>query len=89
LLAMSPYAHVGDGADYPPILVRSFEHAYQIGADWQAAKMVARWQAASGRPDSAYLDVVLHSKVKLLSSATLRADALSFFAYENQRGPRP
>jgi prolyl oligopeptidase len=89
LLAMSPYAHVGDGADYPPILVRSFEHSYQIGADWQAAKMVARWQAASGRPDSAYLDVVLHSKVKPLSSATLRADALSFFAYENQRGPRP
>jgi prolyl oligopeptidase len=89
LLAMSPYAHVLNGVDYPPILVRSFEHAYQIGADWQAAKMVARWQTATGRLDSAYLDIVQNTSEKPLRSATLRADALSFFAYENQRAPRP
>jgi prolyl oligopeptidase len=89
LLAMSPYAHVREGVDYPPILVRSFERAYQIGADWQAAKMVARWQAATGRPDSAYLDVVQNAKEKPLNSATLRSDALSFFAYANQRTPDP
>jgi prolyl oligopeptidase len=89
LLAMSPYAHVRDGTPYPPILVRSFEHAYQVGVDWQAAKMVARWQAATGRPDSAYLDIVQNTEEKPSNSATLRADALSFFAYENQRAPRP
>jgi prolyl oligopeptidase len=85
LLAMSPYAHVRAGANYPPILVRSFDHAYQIGDQWQAAKMVARWQAATGRTDSAYLDVVQTSAGNPRNATTLRADALHFFAYENSR----
>jgi prolyl oligopeptidase len=84
LLAMSPYVHVREGADYPPILVRSFEHARGIGADWQAAKMVARWQAAAGR-DAAYLDIVQDSPANSRTTATLRADAICFFAYENRR----
>ncbi len=85
LLAMSPYAHVRDGVAYPPILVRSFEHSYQVGADWQAAKMVARWQSATNRPDSAYLDVVGDSSSDTRTQADLREDALAFFSYENAR----
>jgi prolyl oligopeptidase len=84
LLAMSPYAHVRDGATYPPILVRSFQH-YLIGADWQAAKMVARWQAATNRPGSAYLDIVGDSSADTRTQADLREDALAFFSYENSR----
>jgi prolyl oligopeptidase len=85
LLAMSPYAHVRDGVDYPPILVRSFEHAYAVGADWQAAKMVARWQAATKRPDSAYLDIVGSASDDARTAADLRTDMLAFFSYENAR----
>jgi prolyl oligopeptidase len=84
LLAMSPYAHVRDGAAYPPILVRSFEN-YQFGSDWQAAKMVARWQAATNRPDSAYLDIAGGSNSDTRTPADLREDALAFFSYENAR----
>ncbi len=85
LLAMSPYAHVRHGVAYPPILVRSFEHAYQVGADWQAAKMVARWQSATNRPGSAYLDIVGDSSSDTRTQADLRKDALAFFSYENAR----
>jgi hypothetical protein len=65
--------------------VRSFERAYHIGSDWQAAKMAARWQIATGRPDSAYLDILQSAANDRRSSSTLRADALVFFRYENNR----
>jgi prolyl oligopeptidase len=78
LLAMSPYEHVRDGVRYPPVLVRSFSHL-GLGDDWQAAKMVARLQAAAGRADAAYLDIEDGSR----NRTQVRADALAFFLYED------
>ncbi len=78
LRAMSPYEHVRDGVRYPPVLVRSFS-SFGLGDDWQAAKMVARLQAAAGRDDAAYLDIVDDAR----SRAQVRSDALAFFLYED------
>ena len=82
LLAMSPYEHVRTGVSYPKILVRSFEHR-GIGDDWQAAKMVARLQAAAGRTGAAYFDAPGASSDDRRTQADLRDDALAFFLYAN------
>ena len=51
LYAMSPYAHVQDGAKYPPVLVYAGFNDQRVPA-WIPAKFAARLQAASasGKP---------------------------------------
>jgi prolyl oligopeptidase len=83
LRAMSPYEHVRRGMTYPPFLIRSFA-PIGLGDDWQAAKMVARLQAAAGRSDAAYLDVLGDTKSDTRGRAALRDDALAFFLYEDK-----
>jgi prolyl oligopeptidase len=82
LLAMSPYEHVRARVAYPPILVRSFSQQ-GIGDDWQAAKMVARLQAAEGRTKAAFLDVIGSTGDDKRGPRELRNDALAFFLYED------
>ena len=47
LLAMSPYHHITDGTKYPAVLVVTGINDPRVEA-WQAAKMAARLQAATG-----------------------------------------
>jgi prolyl oligopeptidase len=51
LYAMSPYAHVEDGAKYPPVLVYAGANDQRVAA-WIPTKFAARLQAAtaSGKP---------------------------------------
>ncbi len=51
LTAMSPYAHVRNGVNYPAVLVQTGINDGRV-APWQSAKFAARLQAAtaSGRP---------------------------------------
>jgi prolyl oligopeptidase len=82
LQAMSPYEHVRAHVAYPPLLVRSLAPR-GYGDDWQAAKMVARLQAAEGRYDRAYLDVVGATAADARRRGELDADAFAFFLYED------
>jgi prolyl oligopeptidase len=79
LLAMSPYAHVKDGVAYPPLLARSLA-PIGLGDDWQAAKMVARLQAAAGRNDVAYLDVLGDSPDDKRGRAEFNREAMAFLS---------
>ncbi len=85
LLAMSPYEHVRTGVAYPPLLIRSFSRL-GYGDDWQAAKMVARLQAAEGRSDGAFLDIAGEGPADRRDRAALRADAMSFFLAVDRNG---
>jgi len=82
LLAMSPYAHVKPGVQYPTVLIRSLARI-GLGDNWEAAKMVARLQAAEGRTDRAYLDVLGDASVDKRGRDALRDDAFAFFLYED------
>ena len=71
---MSPFAHIAEHTRYPAVLVRSFSKV-GIGDDWQAAKMVARLQAAAANPDAAFLDIAT-------ARTTQRVDLYSFMLWQ-------
>ena len=78
LQAMSPYEHVKPGVAYPTLLARSLSHL-GLGDDWQAAKMVARLQAAAGRSDAAYLDILSDGPGDTRQRTELNEEAFAFF----------
>ena len=82
LLMMSPYEHVVPGRRLPPMLIRSFEHI-GIGDDWEAAKMVARLQSASGDERTAFFDSIFATPDDKRSNGDMRSDAYAFLFYED------
>lgn len=74
--AMSPYEHVPGGTTLPPMLIW-WDDLYGKGADWQAAKFVARLQAASPM-NRAYLARVLQD-----GRLAEDADTYAFFLSSN------
>jgi prolyl oligopeptidase len=56
MYAISPYAHVQEGAKYPPVMLETGANDPRV-TSWMLTKMTARLQAANGGPNPILLRV--------------------------------
>ena len=88
LQAMSPYEHIGTHASYPRVLARSLQ-GLGIGDDWEAAKFVARWQAAAGSTDAASFDAIGGSPDDRRGLGIVRRQAYAFLLWADANAAKP
>ena len=88
LYAMSPYEHIGAYKTYPRVLARSL-HKFGIGDDWEAAKFVARWQAAAGGTDAASFDAIGASPDDRRGLAAARRQAYAYLLWADANAAKP
>jgi prolyl oligopeptidase len=88
LYAMSPYEHIGTYKTYPRVLARSLQ-GLGIGDDWEAAKFVARWQAAAGSTDAASFDSIGASPDDRRGVAIIRRQAYAFLLWADANEAQP
>jgi len=85
---MSPYEHIGTHASYPRVLARSLQ-GLGIGDDWEAAKFVARWQAAAGSTDAAWFDAIGGSPDDRRGLGIVRRQAYAFLLWADANAAKP
>jgi hypothetical protein len=60
-----------------------------IGDDWEAAKFVARWQAAAGSVDAASFDAIGATPDDRRGQAAVRRQAYAFLLWANANQAKP